>query len=520
MISSNTLLSARVPTGIVVLLLALLVLALRAPFWFPVVINWDESTFIIVAQSMLEGQMLYDDTWDMKPPLVFSAVAAFLSTFGKSIVAVRVGGALLVLATALFVYGIARRLTGQLVALLSAAAYVVAASLLYDGQATLSEHIAVLPLMAGLSLLVAGAPARSASAMAWRGALLGLLISAACLARLNLAFLAIAVGLLWACHPGHQTVTSRIVALIAYGLGGMTLLGATIVPYLWSDSLAIWWQSMVLAPLAYTGAGDSWVLATLKLAKRSLEVAWSALPFALFFLGFGAAGLAYAVHRLRRAQGQEKWALLVLIVVFATTLATAIVTGHGHSHYLLQVAPFLAIFAGIPLTARAWPKPALTLCAVAFLGATVLAFRPVVLEAGGLIDRIERNEALVYGDAVDAAAFIRTLGLQDDASLFAMSDHIVYWMLDKTPPTRAATHPSNIFKPAILAAVYGASSSPASELAKIFASRPTLVLKRQNTWYMRDFAAERAQLERYLQDYDLVYDTGSLEIYLRADAPR
>lgn len=48
-----------------------LCLVIRLPFFFTTVINWDESTFIIMGQSILDGHLPYTVLWDNKPPLLF-----------------------------------------------------------------------------------------------------------------------------------------------------------------------------------------------------------------------------------------------------------------------------------------------------------------------------------------------------------------------------------------------------------------------------------------------------------------
>ncbi len=51
--------------------LLLLTIAIRLAFLFPAVINWDESTFILMGQSILDGHLPYTNLWDIKPPLAF-----------------------------------------------------------------------------------------------------------------------------------------------------------------------------------------------------------------------------------------------------------------------------------------------------------------------------------------------------------------------------------------------------------------------------------------------------------------
>lgn len=512
----NRLTSAQIPSHLVVLYLFLLVVAVRAPFWFPAVIGWDESTFIIIGQSILDGHLLYDRYWDLKPPLVFVAIAAFLYGLGDSIVAVRIGGALLVFSSSLLVLHVARRVMAPNSAALSAAVYVIASSVLYSGQNTTSEHIAVLPLMAGVALLVVRSPAGMGLRLVWRSGLIGFLIAAACLARPNLVYLAVAIAVLLMFHPDHRTRLSRPLVLVAYGLSGLATVGATLVPYAWSGEFEIWWRSMVVAPLASSGGGNTWSEAAFELAKSSVNVTWSSHPFAVLVVCFAIGSLVCALRRLCHAKRAERWSLLVLVVVFAATLFSAVVSGGAHSHYLLQIVPFLAIFVGLWVAVPPRSDRTARLSALALFGAALLAFRPTVIEAVGLFERLEAQRPVVYGPSVEAAAFIRSLALKD-YSIYAMSDHIVYWMLHKPPPTRVSTHPSNVFKPYILTAVYGPDATPAFELDRIFAEPPTIVIKRRDVWYMNDFKPELAQLAAYLEDYHLAFETGTTQVFVRTE---
>lgn len=48
----------------------------RIPFWFIDVIDWDESTFILLGKSILERNVPYIEYWDLKPPVAFLSVSA------------------------------------------------------------------------------------------------------------------------------------------------------------------------------------------------------------------------------------------------------------------------------------------------------------------------------------------------------------------------------------------------------------------------------------------------------------
>ena len=61
--------------------LALLALALatRLPYFFVDVIDWDESTFILMGHSLLKGFLPYTHLWDLKPPAIFFLFAGVIS---------------------------------------------------------------------------------------------------------------------------------------------------------------------------------------------------------------------------------------------------------------------------------------------------------------------------------------------------------------------------------------------------------------------------------------------------------
>jgi hypothetical protein len=63
----------------------------RVPYFTVSVINWDESTFAILGQDLLDGHLPYTHLWDHKPPLVYVLFALFVGTFGRSIAALRIG---------------------------------------------------------------------------------------------------------------------------------------------------------------------------------------------------------------------------------------------------------------------------------------------------------------------------------------------------------------------------------------------------------------------------------------------
>ena len=65
----------------VIFWLAIIALLLRFPFFFRDYIDRDESTFILVAQSWVDGHLPYTQLWDVKPPLTFLFFATIIQIF-------------------------------------------------------------------------------------------------------------------------------------------------------------------------------------------------------------------------------------------------------------------------------------------------------------------------------------------------------------------------------------------------------------------------------------------------------
>jgi 4-amino-4-deoxy-L-arabinose transferase-like glycosyltransferase len=81
----------------------------RIPFWFIDVIDWDESTFILLGKSILERNVPYIEYWDLKPPVAFLSVSAIMALLGESILSMRVLGAFSVFLSSILVYFIVRK---------------------------------------------------------------------------------------------------------------------------------------------------------------------------------------------------------------------------------------------------------------------------------------------------------------------------------------------------------------------------------------------------------------------------
>jgi len=108
-------------TGFILLSIALRFLSFQYS-----VIDHDESTYLVIAQEILDGKTLYVDVWDTKPPGIFLLFAAFIKFFGHSIWVIRLVAAIFIGLTAAFLFlSLKRWGTKQKYALFAAVSYVL-----------------------------------------------------------------------------------------------------------------------------------------------------------------------------------------------------------------------------------------------------------------------------------------------------------------------------------------------------------------------------------------------------------
>lgn len=86
---------------------------MSAPSFFWSFINWDESIYLLISRTMLDGQLLYLDIWDHNQPFVYVLFALGQLVFGKTILSIRLLACVAVATTSLLLYRIGRTTFGE-----------------------------------------------------------------------------------------------------------------------------------------------------------------------------------------------------------------------------------------------------------------------------------------------------------------------------------------------------------------------------------------------------------------------
>ena len=330
--------SAAVPSdwqdlGILAALL-LVGFAVRFPFFFPAVIHWDESTFILVGQSILDGHVPYTQAWDLKPPLLSGFFAAVIGVFGKHLMGIRVAGMACVVMAGWLVYLTATRVWNRRTGIVAAILSILAASLIQGGQATMSEHVALLPLVGAMYVLLR----RDLSVPGLF--LAGALLAMATLVRLNLAYVVVLVGLYVLVVGVSRSRALAAKYIAAYSVGGVLVAAMTAAPYLLTGKMDLLWRSLIVAPLSYASSQSSVAGAVFRqtthafgvYGRGEIHIPWLT---GLMWLG-GAIGVVVGAFRWRHQTATERGGFMV-VALFAIGTAVGIAKGGAiPEHYMIH----------------------------------------------------------------------------------------------------------------------------------------------------------------------------------------
>jgi len=463
------------------LLYTLAALLIRLPFFFRDSIDRDESTFILMGQSWVDGYLPYTQLWDLKPPLVFLFFAVIIQFFGKSYIAIRLFGALVIVFTAFFVNLIARKGTTAIQGFYAGLLYVYLSSLFGSIQGVMSEHLALFFFMLGfLQLLESRTNARLFFS--------ALLFGASLMFRLNLAYPVAFLFIYYLLFSGFTVKEIALKGLLSVA-GGVAVPLMTFLPYLEFGIPEVWWNAVILASLSYDQAGINDIL----------EALLHLSPFlAIFFIG-----IVWKKRFVLFRQNSRKFEMVS--VACAGILFMLAKSGKVNTHYLIQLYPFILLLL-LPMLyqLRHLPvKKAKPYLFSLFLLLPVEAY----MEYGVVGARYLRGEPLFNGYGITIPNYIEEHYPEQVKVLF-LDYHIGYWELDKLPPSKIVTHPSNLLRKSNYAFVDNIRSGPLEELQFILEEfEPDLIVSRsEHISFAKKKSQENQFFEAYMDtNYTLVY---------------
>lgn len=513
--------------------IGVIALLFRLPYFFPETLNWDESTFIIMGQSILDGHLPYTQLWDLKPFLAFLHYAIFLVIFGKNIWGIRLAGLLCLSISAFFCYCFAKKVLGTSIAALSAIFVILVVSSIPGGQATMTEIIA-LPYLCAALYCLSNYPRKRLDV-----GLGALLLALAVNIRPNLIIVAIGLSLyLLVDRLLNPNLNAKSIGAILqeqglYYVSGAIASGILIIPYLYTGNFERWWQTNIQGALAYASSGRS-MGALLQSQVLNLISTYNSPAFWLLgSLTWGGAILSLIAlpYWWRRLSKQQRSPYSLFLVCFTLTLLSIVRGGMDFPHYLIQLAPFIAVLsAQFLFLIISHPPKFYTLklyAAVAIiLGSIVTALNSeITLWRYRQLERaVIQKRSLPQGNPSQIVRYLQTQGLTDTDTIYVVNTkHIIYWLAGKQPPIPCVTHPSVLVKHKLLpyCSEDGEKATPVSELKKILALRPRYIIQSTKPpFYMRRKQGKKtwAMLQKELQkNYYLANEFGKDQVYARVE---
>lgn len=476
------------------------------------VINWDESTFMLLGSDVLEGTLPYIQRFDNKPPMIFFILAGWMSLFGQTVLSVRLLGDACIALTALLIFVIARRFSGVGAAGAAGALY-VAMHAMDPGFHTSAGLPAMTLLMGALWLILAGRDRPLVLAGA------GVLISLAVLTRSNLAYVALASGLwflamgLW--RPGVSGFYRW--SPFAYAAGGVIPVLVLVILYGRADALvelklasidvAMNYSDQWSMPGAALGHVRKWIIA-------ARAVPWIYAPFTILALLGVAAFLWKPARNLTPRMSGYDWG--IVWVFLASVLFSILKSGAVFTYYWQQFYPLVALLVAAlimrlaPVRVAQWGAIALVVLAVgAGLARTSsqslqVAFDPTYREARYDIKR--------------AAEFLRTR-LKPGDRIWALDRHLILVYLDQPTVSRVVAHPSNITQKAIMSTLTERGYVSANELRFLLTSQPEYLVSNGHGHLF--YFSDPDVIDSYIaRNYHLIFGTDLVTIYRRNNEPR
>jgi len=480
----------KLKSSMVFLLLSAIAFFVRFPFFFRDYIDRDESTFILVGQSWVDGFLPYTELWDLKPPITYLFFASIIAVFGKSFIAIRLAGTLLVAITAFFTYKISIDLSSsKKISFWAAAACVALLSMFGSLQGVMSEHICMVFFMPGVFLVI--------RYQKWYTyTIAGICFGLALMVKLNMAYAVLFLGI----YILYIAFTKRdFIKGITHGfflsLGIVCVILLTVLPYYLEGKSLLWWNSVVLAPLEYTGARR---YSLLKLA-----------PICLITLGF------FWWCRKKKILDFSQRTTQVLVVVLVGVVFSFVQGGRVNGHYLIQLHPISLVFIALAISQISFFQRIRYVPYVVF----ILFFLPIeaYLEYTAIIKNKIAHKTFFNGEGIRVPKYISEHIAQPEDTMF-FEYHIGYWLLDSKPLTKAATHPSNICRDETFKFYDNPRKTSMEELRYIMEdlAPKTVVTRKNRRVFDKDELEQNAYINAYLNEHYMLLKTlDKADIYQR-----
>jgi 4-amino-4-deoxy-L-arabinose transferase-like glycosyltransferase len=486
---------------------AVLVLVVRVSTFFRSVENWDESLYLLMARSVLDGHTLYTEIWDHKPPGIFYLFAALQLVFGRTVLAIRIGAWLAITASCVLLFVLGRRLRSETTGVVAGLLY--AAYSLNDGGLASNVEIFFTPLLLLALLLALSTSPRELLARPTRPFVLGVVGGLALQFKYVVAFdlVAFFLFLLPALLRERQPLRLLRFALLA-GVGVAVPFAAVASAFATSGHFADYVDANFAANARYIGeVGFDWPKVAVILRRRLAESfpLWLSVVLAAGYLAFW-----------RDLDRETRRGLAAGLVWAGFAFAGMCVLRRFFAHYFLALTTPLCLVAALVIGAavetsdrRASARTVLLLLLVLSGPLLRAVGRPLEWSAEMFHHHVWLRDPLWEDEPAQIAEYLRPRIGSDDYLYVADYHPILYYLLPVRIPTRFAlpTHLADELWEDLT------GFDPAAEVRSIFEKRPLYVVKAEE----HDTPFYRVLHQELDDRYGVEQTIGAVEIWRRRD---
>lgn len=337
-----------------VLLIMVIAIVLRAPYASVSFFNVDEALIAVMADTILEGGMLYRDAWEHQTPLSYFIYASVFFIFGKNnMTAIHFVGIAWIVLTALMIYKLADYLygDGKGVGFLAALFYVIFISTYesWDVLGVNTEILMMLFITAGVFYLLRAERTANPGCFILSGGLCalgamtkqtGATVLPVLLTQVVLITLLQKKGLDWG-----STITRCFLILLGFSL----VVGAFIVYFWVHGALKDFFYLTIQHPYQYSTVVDLEYF-KYRCKVRTVDIV---IPNLLLW-GMAAITTCYILLRnirngmvkdLRERWNEQGAGELLLVLWLGVALLALSFSGRFFGHYYIQAFPALSLLA-------------------------------------------------------------------------------------------------------------------------------------------------------------------------------
>jgi len=449
----------------------------RLPSFFFSVFDWDESTLILVGQSILNGDIPYVDAWEIKPPFSFSIYALFIILFGKSIISIRLGGFLCIYIASIITYKIGELIHNKTTGIISALFLIVFVSLGPSGLSTMTEHILLIPVSFIFYLLLTTDINKKLAFIT------GVTLGIAILIRTNMVFESFAVCMILLSGLLNPSIKffDRIKRCFILIMGISTPIVLTVYYYFFNNLLDLFIKTNITTIFTYIGIEEAPFLNKVNVLFYNIgqNIRINLLLWTTFFFG--------TIYLIFLKKFKHKF-LLIAMIIFTIQILSLFIIGQpfGH-HYFITSMPIMCLISGVALSQWLSENKArgkIYYITIAFIVAGLFYSLQgnVITHYKEISSRLIQKQPLLNDSCYKIVRFLKNENVKDQYIYMVNSCQIVYWLTENRYPTKYV-HPSNLLlKEYMLKIIDGPNATKEKELLKILSKSPQFIIWKQTLW--------------------------------------